>query len=345
MPSPPADLTPAMATILMDDKSSDRTVSAGLVDLAARGSIAFVADWKPTGGTETGIKYLGEGEAGLSAPEASLRDDIAKKSVDHDNYLTPHTLYRLISGFDDLKSDLEAVAVKRGWLTAKPSEVTFRWYAIGSLEMTAAIVIGFFWILTQVSSLFVAAVSLALAGVVTLVVARYMPSRTPQGAMLWSMLSAYRRTLALTLANAHTMTDAVKARALPWVTTPDQIMAWGVALGLNDEIQAVLGRSMGIDEEEPAASIATRWYPRWWLSEPSHGHAGHAVSGPAASSASGLFSASAIPDPGSIMAALGSISHPWEPSSSSSGSSHSSFSSGSFGGGGGGGGGGAGGGF
>ena len=345
MPAPPADLTPAMATIILDDRSSDRTVSAGLVDLAARGCIAFVADTKLAGATETGIKYLGEGEAGLPASEASLRDDIAKKSLNHDNYLTPHTLYRLVGGFDDLKGDLEAAAVKRGWLTAKPSEVTFHWGWIGVLELTVAIVVCFAWFLTGVSSLLVAAVSLALAGVVTLIVARYMPSRTPQGAMLWSMLWAYRRTLQLTLMQAHTMTDAVKARALPWVTTPDQVMAWGVAFGLNDEIQAVLSRSMGIDEEEPVETVTTRWYPQWWLSESSHGHAGHGTSGHAASSASGRFSASAIPDPGSIMAALGSISHPWEPSSSSSGSSHSSFSSGSFGGGGGGGGGGAGGGF
>jgi uncharacterized membrane protein YgcG len=343
MPAPPADLTPAMATILLDDKSSDRTVSAGLVDLAARGCIAFVADPKPTGGTETGIRYLGEGEAGLPAPEASLRDDIAKKSLTHDNYLTPHTLYRLINGFDDLRNDLEAAAVKRGWLTAKPSEVTYHWGWIGGLEVTAAIVIGFLWFLTQVSSLLAAAVSLTLAGIVTVIVARYMPSRTPQGAMLWSMLWAYRRTLQLTLVQAHTMTDAVKARALPWVTTPDQVMAWGVALGLNDEIQAVLSGSMGT-EEEPDESGTTRWYPQWWLSEPSRGHSGLGTSGHAASSASGLFSASAIPDPGSIMAALGSISHPWEPASSSSGGS-SSFSGGSFGGGGGGGGGGAGGGF
>jgi len=345
MPAPPADLTPAMATILLDDKSSDRTVSAGLVDLAARGCIAFVADTRPTGGTETGIRYLGEGEAGLPAPELFLRDDIAKKSLKHDGYLSPKTLYRIIGGFDDLKDGLETAAVKRGWLTAKPGEVTSHWGWIGGLELTAAIVIGFLWFLTQVSGLLMAAVSLALAGVVTLVVARYMPSRTPQGAILWSMLSAYRRTLQLTLGQAHSMTDVVKARALPWVTTPDQAMAWGVAFGLNDEIQAVLSRSMGTDEEEPDEADTARWYPRWWLSEPAGGHSGHGEASHAGSSASGLFSASAIPDPGSIMAALGSISHPSEPASSSSGSSSSSFSSGSFGGGGGGGGGGAGGGF
>ena len=87
----------------------------------------------------------------------------------------------------------------------------------------------------------------------------------------------------------------------------------------------------------------------WWVDSSSGqpmsgfflGHGG-------GSGSSGLFSASLIPDPGSMIAALGSVSHPSESvssSSSSSSSSGSSFSSGSFGGGGGGGGGGAGGGF
>jgi hypothetical protein len=89
------------------------------------------------------------------------------------------------------------------------------------------------------------------------------------------------------------------------------------------------------------------WYPRWWLMEPAGRHSGHGTSGHAASGAgvsSGLFSASLIPDPGSMMAALGSITSPSFPASSS-GSSSSFSSGGSFGGGGGGGGGGAGGGF
>ena len=58
----------------------------------------------------------------------------------------------------------------------------------------------------------------------------------------------------------------------------------------------------------------------------------------------GLFSSSPSPDPGSIMAALGSIASPSSPDVSSGGSP-SSFGGGFGGGGGGGGGGGAGGGF
>jgi uncharacterized membrane protein YgcG len=344
MAAPPADLTPAMATVLMDDRSSNRTVSAGLVDLAARGCIAFVAEGS-VGGDETGVEYLGAGNDTLPWPEGKLRDEISTKSAHHDGYIKPHSMYRLIDSFTSFKDRLEAAAVTNQWLTAKPSSVVLTWDLVAGLEITAAIVIAFFWFVLDASGLLVAAGSLALAGIGTLILARSMPSRTHQGAMLWAMLAAYRRTLKMTLAQAASMTDVVKARALPWITTPDQAMAWGVALGLNDEIEGVLSRSMG-KPYEPVDPAAQAWHPAWWLTSPTSGHgAGHSAS-PGSSGTSGIFSASAIPDPGSMLAALGSITHPSSPVSSGGGSSGGGFSSGgSFGGGGGGGGGGAGGGF
>jgi len=184
---------------------------------------------------------------------------------------------------------------------------------------------------------------------------RNMPARTRQGAMLWAMLSAYRRTLKLTLAQAQSMGDVVSAKALPWVTTPDQAMAWGVAFGLDNEIETVLSRSLA-ESEEPSEleddgklhlqpNRVVGWQPSWYstgsFTTRHSGGSGHsaAVSG-------GLFSSSPIPDFSSIVNVIGSINHPTFPASSSSGSSSgSSFSSGGFGGGGGGGGGGAGGGF
>jgi uncharacterized membrane protein YgcG len=346
MAAPPADLTPAMATLLLTERTSDRTVTAGLVDLAAHGCISFAADAKPLGGTETGIRYLGQGSGEIAALEAALLDDIDSKSKKHDGLLTPHILYRLLGSFDDFKDGLETTAVKRGWLNAKPSAVVSHWYLIAGFEIMAAIVVAFFLIFVQASAVLLLATGLALAGIVTIFLARIMPARTRQGAMLWAMLSAYRRTLKLTLAQAHSMGDVVKAKALPWVTTPDQAMAWGVAFGLDSEIETVLSRSMALGEEpqDPdgtdrmAGTVA--WQPIWYATGSFTGHSGHA-----SSSSSGLFSPSVIPDPSSIMAALGSITHPALPVSSSSSSSSSSFSSGSFGGGGGGGGGGAGGGF
>jgi len=350
MPAPPADLTPAMATLVLADRTSDRTVTAGLVDLAARGCIAFEAHTKRGSDTNTGIRYLGEGKGTLPASEAALREDIATKTSSHKGRLTPGTMYRLIGGFDDFKEGLESAAVKRGWLTGKPSDVVQMWRLIAGLEIAAAIVAGFFWLVTAVSGLLAVAVGIAVAGIATMFLARAMPCRTRQGAMLWAMLSAYRRTLKLTLAQARSMGDVVKARALPWVTTPDQAMAWGVAFGLDRQIQDVLLRSMATPDEERDPEASGAWQPAWWLAAPGRGSSSRGISSAgmssrATSGSAGLFSASAIPDPGSIMAALGSISHPSQPASSGSSSGSSFSSGGSFGGGGGGGGGGAGGGF
>ena len=348
MAAPPADLTPAMATLLLTERTSDRTVSAGMVDLAARGCIAFRAEGKHPDGTRTGIEYLGAGKGDIPALEGAVRDAIEAKGAKHDGYITPERLYQVLPAFDAFKDGLETASVQRGWLTAKPSQVIWKWGLRASLEIVAAIVIGIVWFFVGASSLLVVAAGLAIAGIVTAFLVRAMPSRTRQGAMLWAMLTAYQRMLRATLAQAQSMTDVVKAKALPWVTTPDQAMAWGVALGLDSEVDTVLSRSMTsiYKQQEEGADRTPVWLPSWYLTG-SPGSGSHSTaSGSFAAGSSGVFSASALPDPGSIMAALGSIASPSVPASSSSGSSSGSgFSSGGFGGGGGGGGGGAGGGF
>jgi hypothetical protein len=119
------------------------------------------------------------------------------------------------------------------------------------------------------------------------------------------------------------MDEVVQRRALPWVTTPDAAMAWGVALGLNAEIEMVLGRTISASQ---ASGRQIGWYPMWFYSSGSSGSFAGGGGG-------GLFSAGAVPDVGSMMSSLGSIG------------ATGGGSGGSFGGGGGGGGGGAGGGF
>jgi uncharacterized membrane protein YgcG len=344
MPAPPVDLTPAMATILLADRSSDRTVSAGLVDLAAQGCIAFTAHAKAGSDDKTGVKYLSAGDDILPAPEAALRDAIAAKGKRHKGVVAPNSMSHLIHAFYVFKSGLEAEAVAQGWLTTKPGDVILNWGLLGGLEIGLAIVVGFFWFVFGASGIIVAALAVGSAGGATIILANWMPCRTRQGAILWSMLAAYRRTLQLTMAQAASMGDVVKAKALPWVSTPDQVMAWSVAFGLDTELEGVLCRSL-TNPDDATNTPASAWHPMWWvdsstgrpLSGFSLGHAG-------GSGSSGLFSASALPDPGSMIAALGSISHPTAPASSGGGGAGGA-GGGSFGGGGGGGGGGAGGGF
>ena len=47
MPSPPPDFTPALASVVLQGNASRRTISAGLMDLASHGLIAFRASRPP----------------------------------------------------------------------------------------------------------------------------------------------------------------------------------------------------------------------------------------------------------------------------------------------------------
>ena len=80
MPAPPDGLTPAMATLVMDDRTSDRTLSAAMVDLAARGLIQFRQD--PVFiGQQTEVGVTGKAES-ISTPEGGLFAAIATFSGD-----------------------------------------------------------------------------------------------------------------------------------------------------------------------------------------------------------------------------------------------------------------------
>jgi uncharacterized membrane protein YgcG len=356
MPAPPEGLTPAMATVLLADRTTTRAVTAGLVDLAAQGAIAFKQERRQIkdNPVHAGITFLGPGSMQLADPERELLDGIVERSKSFGDYISAARLYRLSDHFDAFGKQLERAAVTRGWLTEAPGAVMLRWGLIGGLELALAIGAGILWLVLSASALFVLTASLALAGVVTLILSSFMPARTRQGAMLYAMLTAYKRTLALTMTQSKSMVEVVEKHALPWVTTPDAAMVWGVAFGLDKEVELVLSRTLadGSDEatDDKDAQSSTTWYPSWWTmglhSSGSHGgHGGQGGSVAFSSASAGLFSSSPIPDPGSIIAALGSMASPPSPASSSTGGSSSSFSSGSFGGGGGGGGGGAGGGF
>jgi uncharacterized membrane protein YgcG len=322
MPAPPDGLTPAMATLLMDDRTSSRTVSAAMVDLAARGLLRFQQD------SEFLVKKTSIGVTGQAAqittPEAGLFVAISQE-VGPDGFVPTAAGRKLLPAIGQLKSDLETLSVQEGWLTGKPTRVVGIWIAVAIVEGLAAIPLFIWTILLDASGGFLGGGALVIAAVVTGITAWFMPCRTRLGAMLRGMLAAYKRTLGYTMAQSGSMDEVVQRRALPWVTTPDGAMAWGVALGLNAEIEMVLSRTVSASQ---ASGRQVGWYPLWFYSSGSSGGFGGGGGG-----GSGLFSAGAIPDVGSMMSSLGSIG------------ATGGGSGGSFGGGGGGGGGGAGGGF
>jgi hypothetical protein len=119
------------------------------------------------------------------------------------------------------------------------------------------------------------------------------------------------------------------------VETPDQAVVWAYALGLHEEAEEVLERSLE-DVRTGAASPTRTYFPLWYMvGERPGGRISGATVGRA--STAGLFSAGIVPDFTSMTAALSTIG---SAPSSSGGAGGGGFSGGSSGGGGGGAGGG-----
>jgi uncharacterized membrane protein YgcG len=321
MPAPPDGLTPAMATLLMDDRTSSRTVSAAMVDLAARGLLQFRQEEISSKKTSIGVTgHVAE----MATPEGILYEAVSSRTGS-DGFVPTTSARELAPAISHLKSDLETLAVQKGWLAGKPTRVIGIWIVVAVVEGLPAIPLFIWSSALDASGGFLGGGALLIAAAVTAVTAWFMPCRTRLGAMLQAMLAAYKRTLQKTMALSKSMEQVVASKALPWVATPDAAMAWGVAFGLNAEIDALLSETV---RASAASGRQAGWYPIWFYGPGSSGGFGGAGAG-----GGGLFSASAIPDVGSMMSSIGSIG------------SNAGGGGGGFGGGGGGGGGGAGGGF
>ena len=122
MPAPPDGLTPAMATLLMDDRTSSRTVSAAMVDLAARGLMRFRQDdgvprKKKTnsGSPARASRHLHARSRPVTAiANAGRPGRLRRRRRLPRSCSRPSASSRAIS---------RPLAVEKGWLTGKPSRV------------------------------------------------------------------------------------------------------------------------------------------------------------------------------------------------------------------------------
>lgn len=343
IPAPPPDLTPASGALVFDGRSSRHTLTSALIDLASRGELTFREEGggllsKPKVAITIGSQPPA-GEKAAWARERARRQPTGpaetfalerlRERAGADGELAPDKLVEFsedVGGFDER---LESHVVTRGWFTEPPSVATRRWYLRGGLELGAGIVAIVAGSSVPISGLVVIGAALVAAAAITLVLARSMPARTLAGAMIRAMLAAYRRTLEKTMAQARSMDQVVSEAGLTWLKTPDQAIVWGVALGLHGQVEKVLARSVD-DVRAGRAEPGGVYLPTWYTSS----SGGSGSGGSVAFGGSGVFSSSAIPNFGAMMAVVGTIGSP--PASSGGGG---------FGGGGGGGGGGAGGGF
>ncbi len=336
MPAPPPDLTAASAAVVWEGKASRRALTTAMLDLASRGELSF----KPEGGvlglhSKTGIQletpppddpYVTRNRRRpLSDAEEYALDrlqGIADASAGY--YISPDDLLQFGQYSTKFNDRIERHVASRGWFSEPPTKAVSRWAGRGILAIVAGVVVLVIAFNLPSQGLLLMGGALIAGGVLVVIISRYMPQRTMSGAMIYAMLAAYRRTLQKTMEQARSMNQVVQEANLAWIETPDQATVWGVALGLQEDVERVIERSA--EDSQQGVSTYNPWVPMWY----GRGWSSGSNAAGSFGVAPGLFSSSPIPDFGGMFSALGSIGN----------SPSSSGGSGGFGGGGGGGGGG-----
>jgi uncharacterized membrane protein YgcG len=344
MAGPPADMTPALATVVRGGTAGQHTINTLLAELASTGRLTFHnldqvasarSDADPDPLTDPAIEvHPGPGDdERLAAPQREAWDRI-QRLASGGGRLSRSRLWKLNSTLDGTKRAFESEAVRLGWLARLPGPSIARMTGIGigiGVVGGGAIWLG---ISVPMSGAVMLGAALLLGGIGTISFGRAMSQRTANGAYVDAMLTAYRRTLRKTMEQARSMGEVVEEPTIARIAdTPDKAVVWALALGLHDEVSAVLAR--GLEEQRAATgSPAGAYYPSWLGSTP--GSAWSAAAAPSGVSygAGSIFSGSAIPDIGGMFSALGNVGST-PPSSSSSSSGGGGFSGGGSSGGGG----------
>jgi hypothetical protein len=359
MAGPPETLTPAGAVFLLAGGSSRRALTTALLDLASRGEIAFRQESHLLGFQKkvgiqtrpaepdpaTRAQQLRNAARPLGPAEELVRDKLAGIAPGSEGYIEPDALLAFGASVGSFDKALEGEVVARGWFREKPSAAVARWTARAVIAGVIGAIAIFLGASVPSSGVLLIGVGLVVGAIVVGVLARSMPAVSLPGAMIRAMLAAYRRTLKKTMDQARSMDQVVAEAGLPWLETPDQAVVWGTALGLNAEIETVLGRALE-DQRDGRVAPGAVWLPTWYGTASSAGGNAAGFAGDFAGAgpgSGGIFSNSGVPDFGGMMSALGSIGN--SPSSSGSGGSGGGGGGGFGGGGSGGGGGGSGGGF
>jgi uncharacterized membrane protein YgcG len=349
MAGPPAGMTPPLATVLRKGSADQHTINTVLAELAGTGRLTFHnldqvssqrSDKEGDPMTDPAIEVhpspVSDDEA-LAKPQREAWDKLTRLAGGSGGRLSREKLWGVNSTLAPVKGALEYEAVRLGWLARMPGPSIRRatWIGIGIAIVGAGVIgIGIF---LPMSGAVMFGAALLLGGAGTIGFGRAMSQRTPNGAYVEAMLTAYRRTLRKTMEQARSMGEVVADPEVAVLAdTPDKAVIWGLALGLHDEVSSVLARGLE-SQRDATGSPAGAYYPVWLGSSPGLAWSGAGAAdlpGGVSHGSGSIFSGSAIPDIGGMFSALSSVGS--TPPSSSSSSGGGGFSGGGSSGGGGG---------
>jgi uncharacterized membrane protein YgcG len=283
LPDPPPGLTPALATVLREDKVTKDAFTSALVDLGHRGLVTFQES--------SGVFGLGK-HVDLVVPDKPLIDPSSLEARRRPLGQAESALARSIEGrsvggvlsastlksgagaelWAAFKKNTGAASKRLGYFRDDPNGITGKWVGVGIGLVVVVVVFGFVFAfdtsgdsnLLRPSRSFLGLPMLVagLVGIAIAVLSGRLAARTEDGARTLAMALAYRNTLRFEMAASQTVDEAVEKTStkLPWITTPDLLTVWAVAFGLKSEIDHLIKQTMAT----AASTGATVWAPAWY---------------------------------------------------------------------------------
>jgi uncharacterized membrane protein YgcG len=281
LPAPPPGLTPALATALDHDRVDREAFTSALVDLGHRGLVTFMespSDKKHVdllvpdeplidpGSLEARRRPLGDAEDRLARRIASKTDSNGVLSWSKLKAGEGAKLY------ESFKKSLGESAKASGWFRDDPNRLPARWVGIG-VGLLIAVALFFFFFAADKSDdsqlikpgagYLVLPILIAIGFAIAIIaMSRLLAARTESGARTLAMARAYRNTLRFEMQASKTVDEAVAKtqQRLPWITTPDLLTVWAVALGLKDDVDKLIKETFETAQRTGTAVWSPAWY-------------------------------------------------------------------------------------
>jgi uncharacterized membrane protein YgcG len=243
--APPAGVRPGQAGTLLDGVANPRDVTGTIVDLAVRGYLRI--EDAPPGQTHEDWRLVRLNKTGGLLDYEQILLDGLFRDASWDSGAASTLLSELGPAFaGQLRQAQDALytdVAKRGWFTGRPDRARRRWLIIGCvLFATGAVAIV---VAAARSHLGLIPVPVALAGLVVICCARWMPVRTAKGTDLARRLLGFRRYLTTAVAGP--------TRPAGQVDLLDDYLPYAIIFGCTKEWAEVSAAVAGADR-------APSWY-------------------------------------------------------------------------------------
>jgi len=199
LPEPPADLPPGMAGTLLDESADLQDILATILDLARRGAIEIEEVKEPgflgIGSRNDYIYRRKQSAISLRKYEQTL---LEKMFGDRDEVRLSDLKNKFYQAIPILRRQLYQAVVDEGFFKRSPEATRTRYSVLGIIALIMAVCVGIVLVgaLADFSAFVLCLpISLGVVAIGIIILARYMPQRTPAGADAVARWRAFKRYL------------------------------------------------------------------------------------------------------------------------------------------------------